>query len=125
MKTTKLNLAILMVIGLVMNGCQKQLVGEHDKAVSDVSVSAIGSGATQISGIGFYAVAGECESSSERADYILRLAGDFAGCVYTYVDAYDCSPGGTYREEGREHWVGTYQGGTGSFWTNYKFGGEV
>ncbi len=39
----------------------------------------------------------------------------------SYVDGFECSPSGTYREVGREYFVGTYNGQSGTFWTNYKF----
>ena len=120
MKTMKVNLALLMVVSLVMSSCQKQIASEDARSVRNVGLNAK-SGATQVSGIGFYAVAGECESPTESADYIVKLTGDVAGCLYAYVDDFECSPSGTYREEGREHFVGTYKGETGSFWTSYKF----
>ena len=78
------------------------------------------SGATQISGIGFYAGT-ECDAAGEGADFALYLTGDFVGCLYVFVDDYECSPSGTYRETGREYFIGTYNDETGSFWTNYKF----
>ena len=120
MKTMKVNLALLMVVSLVLHSCQKQIASDDARPVRNVGLN-VKSGATQVSGLGFYAVAGECESATESADYIVKLTGDLAGCLYAYVDDYECSPSGTYREEGREHFVGTYNGETGSFWTSYKF----
>ena len=76
-------------------------------------------GATQISGVGSW---GECDFEGQGADFALRLDGDLEGCLYVFVESSDCSPSGTYREEGREHFIGTYNNGEpGSFWTNYKF----
>jgi hypothetical protein len=49
-------------------------------------------GATQVSSLGVYAKAGECESPAESADYVVSMTGDLAGCLYTYVDDYECSP---------------------------------
>ena len=49
------------------------------------------------------------------------MTGDIEGCLYVFVDEFECSPSGTYREKGREHFVGTYKGETGTFWTGYKF----
>jgi hypothetical protein len=49
------------------------------------------------------------------------MTGDLEGCLYIFVDEYECSPSGTYREIGRELFVGSYNGGSGSFWTTYKF----
>jgi len=78
-------------------------------------------GATQISGIGYYATAGECNYESESASYAIKMTGDLQGCHYVFIDNYECSPSGTYREEGREYFVGTYNGQSGTFWTTYKF----
>lgn len=78
-------------------------------------------GATQISGIGFYATTGECDYESQGAAYAIRMTGDLEGCLYAFIDDFECSPSGTYREEGREYFVGTYNGQPGTFWTNYKF----
>ena len=80
-----------------------------------------GAGATQISGIGYYATAGECDNVNPPADYVIRMTGDLEGCHYVFVEDFECSPSGTYREEGREYFVGTYNGQAGTFWTTYKF----
>jgi hypothetical protein len=77
-------------------------------------------GATQISGVGYYADADECNAVGD-ATYAVRMTGDLVGCLYVYVDEFDCSPSGTYRESGREYFVGTYDGGAGTFWTGYNF----
>lgn len=78
-------------------------------------------GSKQISGVGFYAETSECDFPGEGADYAVRMTGDLAGCLYAFIDSYECSPSGTYREEGREYFVGTYNGESGTFWTAYKF----
>lgn len=78
-------------------------------------------GGTQISGIGFYATTGECDYPGQGAAYAIRMTGDLEGCLYAFIDDYECSPSGTYREEGREYFVGTYNGQPGTFWTTYKF----
>ncbi|CAN5746814.1 hypothetical protein BH10BAC3_BH10BAC3_09260 [soil metagenome] len=78
-------------------------------------------GATQISGIGFFDAADACNSASQGATFSVTMTGDLVGCLYTYVDGYECSPSGTYREVGREYFVGTFNGASGSFWTTYKF----
>jgi hypothetical protein len=52
------------------------------------------------------------------------LTGDLKGCLNVFIDDFECSPSGTYREEGREYFVGTYKGKTGTFWTGYKFEGK-
>jgi hypothetical protein len=78
-------------------------------------------GAVQISGVSFFDAADACDVASEGATFSLNMTGDLTGCLYTFVDEFECSPSGTYREIGREHFVGTYNGQEGSFWTNYKF----
>ena len=78
-------------------------------------------GATQISGIGFFATAGECDTESQGAVYAIKMTGDLEGCLYAFIDDFECSPSGTYREVGREYFVGTYNGQAGTFWTTYKF----
>lgn len=80
-----------------------------------------GSGAIQIDGLGFFAETAECDFPSEGADFALRLTGALEGCLFVFVESYGCSPSGTYRESGKEYFVGTYQGSSGTFWTNYKF----
>lgn len=79
------------------------------------------SGATQISGIGFYATSAECGNINPPAAYAIKMTGDLQGCLYAFIDDFECSPSGTYREEGREFFVGTYKGQSGTFWTTYKF----
>jgi hypothetical protein len=86
-----------------------------------VANNASNSGAMQISGVGFYATAGECDYETQGAAFALRMTGDLSGCLYVFIDDYECSPSGTYREEGREYFVGTYNGQPGTFWTTYKF----
>ncbi len=77
-------------------------------------------GAEQISGVGFYALSTEC-TAPLGADYAVRLTGDVEGCLYAFIEAWGCSPSGTYREEGHEYFVGTYNGQSGTFETTYKF----
>ena len=86
-----------------------------------VANNASNSGSMQIAGIGFYATANECDYEGLGAAYAIRMTGDLEGCLYAFIDDFECSPGGTYREEGREYFVGTYNGQPGSFWTSYKF----
>jgi hypothetical protein len=78
----------------------------------------------QISGVAFLATTGECEPLIEGSPYAIRMTGDLEGCLYVFIDDFECSPSGTYREEGREYFVGTYNGNTGTFRTTYKFEGK-
>jgi hypothetical protein len=94
---------------------QKEIPAEEETAANNTA------GAALISGVGFYATAGECNYESQGAAYAIRMTGDLQGCLYAFIDEYECSPSGTYREEGREYFVGTYNGQSGTFWTTYKF----
>ena len=78
-------------------------------------------GAIQISGVSFFDGTDACNSGGQGAAYALNMTGDLVGCWYTYVDEFSCSPSGTYREVGREYFVGTYKGQAGTFRTTYKF----
>ena len=79
-------------------------------------------GATQISGVGYFAAPGQCtDPEGQGADYALTMTGAFSGCHYVFIEAGKCSPGGAYFEAGTETFVGTYDGQPGSFRTNYVF----
>ena len=123
MKTMKVNLATLMIVSLVMNGCQKQISGGNARSSNDVGLNA-SSGATQVSGIGYFDATDACNFGGQGATFAITLAGDLVGCHYFFVDEFECSPSGTYREKGRELFVGTYKGEAGSFRTTYKFEGK-
>ena len=118
---------ILICLGLFLAvlffACSKDSNSVSQKEMqSDEQTSANnGAGATQISGIGYFATSGECDYESQNAVYAIRMTGDLQGCLYAFIDDYECSPSGTYREEGREYFVGTYNGQSGTFWTTYKF----
>jgi hypothetical protein len=80
-------------------------------------------GATQISGIGYFAAPSECTDDPEGqgASYALTMTGAFSGCHYVFIESARCSPGGAYYEAGTETFVGTYNGESGTFETNYVF----
>jgi len=79
-------------------------------------------GATQISGIGFFATPGECtDSEGNGSDFAQTITGDLDGCLYVFVETAKCSPSGAYRETGHETFVGQYTGEAGTFRTTYKF----
>lgn len=119
---SKVIFGFIFCSAIIYTGCQKSISEKQELKQEELQTAAARvAGETQISAVGVYAAVGECTSPDEKADYIVSITGDFAGCLYTYVDAYGCSPGGTYREEGREHFVGIYNGKEGSFWTSYKF----
>ena len=119
---TLISLSFLLVI-LFACSKDKNTATHKDTQLEEQSIAnnANNSGATQISGVGFYATSGECDYESQGAVYAIRMTGDLEGCLYAFIDDFDCSPSGTYREEGREFFVGTYNGQPGTFWTTYKF----
>jgi hypothetical protein len=93
--------------------------------VSTASSPAFAAGATQISGVGFFADPGECDDPEGKgADYALVMTGDLEGCLYTFVETAKSSPSGTYRETGTETFVGTWGDETGKFKTTYRFEGK-
>ena len=84
---------------------------------------------TQISGLG-EVDDGECGTAApfgQEADFSNKLSGDLTGCLYVFVDTFECGPGGTYVETGTETFVGDYldeEGNvvdSGTFWTTYVF----
>jgi hypothetical protein len=79
-------------------------------------------GATQISGIGFFAEPGQCnDPEGQGSDYALIMTGALEGCHYVFVEIAGCSAGGAYRETGTEAFVGLYNGAPGAFRTTYLF----
>ena len=92
-------------------------------AAKDVSAApspALAGGATQISGVGFYADEQTCDDpEGVGADYALILTGDLEGCLYAFVETAKSSPSGTYRETGTEVFVAS--DGSGTFETTYRF----
>ena len=98
------------------------LVAALTSVALTVTSPASANGATQISGIGYFAEDGECtDPEGTGADFANRLEGDLAGCLYIFVGPYAGSPSGTYRERGTETFVGTYMGQAGTFETTYLF----
>jgi hypothetical protein len=108
---------------VILFGCNKDNNPVlQEVALPEEQTTAINSvGAIQISGVGFYATTGECDYENQGAAYAIRMTGDLEGCLYAFIDEFECSPSGTYREEGREYFVGMYKGQSGTFWTTYKF----
>jgi hypothetical protein len=90
--------------------------------VSTAPTPALAGGATQISGIAFFAEEDTCDDpGGEGADYALIMTGDLEGCLYTFVETAESSPSGTYRETGTELFVGSFSGEAGTFETTYRF----
>ena len=85
-------------------------------------LSRFSAGATQFSGIGFFAQPGQCnDPEGQGSDYVLIMAGDLEGCHYVFIETARCSPGGAYSETGTETFVGLYNGAPGTFKTTYLF----
>jgi hypothetical protein len=109
-------ICLIFCLALIVVGCSKDGSGSRQQA-SELS----NAGAAQVSGVGYFDATDACNSAGEGATYAVTMTGDLEGCLYTFVDDFKCQPSGTYYEVGREHFVGTYKGQSGSFWTNYKF----
>ena len=119
---TKIFIRLFLCATMITLGCSKDNSGsEKINESRQAPLLREGVGASQISGVGFLAESTECDFESQGAAYAVRMTGDLTGCLYVYVDSFACSPSGTYREIGREYFVGTYNGESGTFWTNYKF----
>jgi hypothetical protein len=117
---TFISLSILLTV--ILFACSKNNSSVSTKETQhEEQTSANSGGAFQISGVGFYAASNECDYESQGAVYAIKMTGDLEGCLYAFIDDFECSPSGTYREEGREYFVGTYNGQAGTFWTTYKF----
>ena len=116
-------ICLSLLLAVILFSCSKNnnTVSQKYTLNEEQTGANIGAGATQISGVGFYATSGECDYENQGAVYAIRMTGDLQGCLYAFIDDYECSPSGTYREEGREYFVGTYNGQSGTFWTTYRF----
>lgn len=124
-------LFLLTATGLLFLSCKKEMINDQNNETDAIQLtieakeaSSSARGAMQLSGVGFYATQDECDPVSQGAIYAIKMTGDLEGCLYAFIDEFDCSPSGTYRESGREYFVGTYNGETGTFWTTYKFEGR-
>lgn len=119
-------ICLIFCLPLLMLGCSKEHSASHEETQNIQEVAARQSkGATQISGVGFLGTTNECSNpAGQGATFIIRMTGDLEGCLYSFVDEFDCTPSGTYREWGSEYFVGTYKGQPGTFWTDYSFEGK-
>lgn len=125
MKTKQIKL-IVGCLALLFLGCsQDHELVQVQKADQNTALTPytqeLNNGATQISGLGVFAEECEYEDGEGSPDFALYLEGDLHGCLFVFVETYDCTPSGTYIETGREHFIGEYNGEMGSFWTNYRF----
>lgn len=118
---TFIYLSLFLTVILFACSKDKSSIPQRGTVSQEETIASNSAGATQLSGVGFYATSGECDYTSQGAAYAIRMTGDLEGCLYAFIDDFECSPSGTYREEGREYFVGTYNGQAGTFWTTYKF----
>ena len=102
----KLMLLMIAVPIIVLTGCKK---------TNPIVVT--------VSGIGYLDETDACKSASQGADFALRMTGDLEGYLYFFVDEFTCIFG-NYEEKGRELFVGTYKGKSGTFRTTYDFQGK-
>lgn len=114
---------LIFCLALIIFGCSKDVPVSAELTQSEQgSVLGKGGGATQISGIAFWAEPGECtDPEGDGSTFSLKMTGDLEGCLYITVEDFECSPSGTYREQGTEIFVGEYNGRSGTFRTTYKF----
>jgi hypothetical protein len=114
--------SLFLCLGFISLGCSKSDAVEKKLTLSEQgSVLMKASGAQQIDGISYFDATDACGAVAAGAAYAINMTGSLEGCLLTFVDEYECSPSGTYREIGREHFIGTYMGEQGEFWTTYKF----
>jgi hypothetical protein len=107
------------LVSTLVLGCTDRPAPTDASIQADVKSPSVTVGMTQISGIGFYADAGEC--TALPASVTLRMEGDLEGCHYIVAETGVCSPSGAYKETGTETFVGTYNGVPGTFQTTYVF----
>jgi len=112
-------ICLVFCAALTIFGCSKD--NSARQSASDLSNA---SAATQVSGVGFIYADDPCDAVGQGAAFALTLTGDLEGCDYFFIDEFECSPSGTYREKGRELFVGTYKGQSGTFRTTYRFEGK-
>jgi len=87
-----------------------------------VPSSALAAGATQFSGVAYFAGSGECtDPEGAGASYAVVMTGDLQGCHYSFIETSVMSPSGAYNETGHEVFVGSYNGQPGTFRTTYRF----
>jgi hypothetical protein len=120
---------LLLATGLSFLSCEKEAVKSQNIEAANLQLAkgaaqSSSTGAIQVSGVGFYPTLSECPLP-QGATYALKVTGDdLNGCLFVTVTDFSCTPSGAYRESGTEHFVGTYNGGEGSFDTAYKFEGK-
>ena len=102
---TQLKLMLIAVALIVFTGCKK---------------NDLPGGIKTFTGIGYLDETDACKSAMQGAVYALTMTGDLEGCLYVFIDDFRCNDG-NYVEKGRELFVGTYKGKSGSFRTVYDF----
>ncbi len=75
-------------------------------------------GAKTFSGIGYFDANDVCNAKGQGSPFAATMTGDLEGCLYFFIDESSCTDG-NYVEKGRELFVGTYKGKSGTFRTTY------
>ncbi len=118
----KIFIQLIICFSLIIVGCKKDdTLSKPSTDGEELSSSSRSKKITKITGLGFYAETTECDYPSKGANYAVRMTGDLEGCLYVFVDKYNCWGKGFYFETGTELFVGTYKGKPGTFRTTYKF----
>jgi hypothetical protein len=95
-------ISLSFFLAIILFACSKAYNGELKKEILHEEQAAANNtnnkGATQISGVGFWDATDGCNSAGQGAAFALTMSGDLEGCLYVFVDEYNCSPSGTYRE---------------------------
>ncbi len=88
-----------------------------------VTSPALAGGATQISGVGYFAEGNDCtDEEGAGSDFAIKMTGDLEGCKYVFVETFECMPSGTYIETGTEIYVGSGdERDDGTFSMTYRF----
>ena len=115
-------ISLVFCLGVINLGCTKEYAVSQESTPNEKGSALLKArGATQLDGVGYFDAADGCNAAGQGAAYAVSMTGGLEGCLYIFIDDYNCSPSGTYREVGREYFVGTYNGKPGTFWTAYKF----
>lgn len=120
-------IGLIVCLPLTILGWSKYDSGSQELTQKEQkSVVSKPGGNVQVSGVGFYAVAEDNCNAAEGvgASYVIKMIGDLEGCHYAFIEEFGCQESGTYKERGREIFVGTYKGQPGTFETTYVFSGK-
>jgi len=113
---------LIFCFSLIIVGCKKDdSIPKKSTESEELSGSSRARKLDIITGVGFLAAPNECDFEGRGASYAVRMTGDLEGCLYAFIDFYQCKGNGIYFEKGHELFVGTYKGKPGTFRTTYTF----